>query len=178
MISEGLISRNQAEIEHGYHLMKDETLIEQERLNDLQREVEKEMLRLENESRRMKQANETTTPIPNNYRGHDGWFKNYPHVGPGNKILSKSTNEIDEIARQHDIAYSNAKTTYDVIEADKIFLEHLSKIQPQTWGASVMKQLGLIGIGAKANIEHYTGKIWYPSVNDTNNADAPSNSEY
>lgn len=89
--------------------------------------------------------------------------RNYPHIGPGNKILSKANNPLDNIARNHDIAYTNAKTAQDIIEADRIFIDSMKNQQPDTWSGSAIKHLSKAGIQIKTNIEQASGKILYPS---------------
>lgn len=94
---------------------------------------------------------------------HDGWIKDYPHVGPGNKILPKATNNIDNIARNHDIAYGNAKTKTEIHQADKEFVKEMSKIEPKTWGESAIKHGSKLAISAKNKVEEISGHVFYPS---------------
>ncbi|CAH0549896.1 unnamed protein product [Brassicogethes aeneus] len=56
---------------------------------------------------------------------------NYPHIGPGNPIYGSSSNEMDEIARKHDLAYLEAKSPIDVMKADEIFLNNMKAYEPQ-----------------------------------------------
>lgn len=95
--------------------------------------------------------------------GHTGWIPGYPHVGPGNKILQKPTNEIDAVARIHDIKYDLAKTNEEIRAADREFLESMSKIEPKTWGQTAVKQTARLGIKTKQIVENTLGKTLYPS---------------
>lgn len=137
LIRDGVITKNQADIEYGYHLMKDIPEIPKKNVN-----------------------NTTTTT---EQTGHSGYLENYPHVGPGNKILNKAKNVIDNIARTHDIAYGTAKTPTDVLKADEEFIKDMGKVEPKTWGETAVKHISKLGIQAKKNIEQITGHVFYPS---------------
>lgn len=95
--------------------------------------------------------------------GHDGWLNNYPHVGPGNKILSKATNAIDNVARNHDIAYMNSLTNEQIRAADREFIEAMKAVPPNTWGETAVKYAAIGGIKAKQLVEGTLGKTLYPS---------------
>lgn len=94
--------------------------------------------------------------------GHEGWFKKYPHMGPGNKIKESALNELDNIAREHDIAYKNAITDADVYEADKIFLSAIDKYKSTSWTDSGIKLLAKTGINLKTSVEQTLDKVLYP----------------
>lgn len=94
----------------------------------------------------------------------------FNYLGPGNQDMSKNpTNMVDAAAREHDLAYNNAKTSKDVANADDAFLsamgEHVlagltgKNSLIQTAGAVV----GGLGIGAKRVVENVIG-VQYPSV--------------
>lgn len=90
-------------------------------------------------------------------------FSKYPHMGPGNEIYPASFNDIDEIARQHDTDYSNAKTVYDVQHADDLFIERMNAIEPKTVGEWVGKNTGRTGIALKYLVERKLGLL-YPRI--------------
>lgn len=106
--------------------------------------------------------NKTALDFHNAY-GHEGWLNNYPHVGPGNKILSKATNAIDNIARNHDIAYMNSLTNEEIRAADREFIDAMKSIPPNTWGETAVKYAAIGGIKAKQLLEGTIGKTLYPS---------------
>ncbi|CAH0563128.1 unnamed protein product [Brassicogethes aeneus] len=56
-------------------------------------------------------------------------FPNYPHLGPGNPIFDAAANEMDNIARTHDIAYQEAKSPLDIYKADERFLRSMEGYQ-------------------------------------------------
>lgn len=99
----------------------------------------------------------------NKNTGHDGWINEYPHVGPGNKILPTANNPIDNIARQHDIAYTNAKTRQDIQTADEAFIEEMKKTSPDSWKGTGVKLASIAGIKTKSVIENTLGKTLYPA---------------
>ena len=93
------------------------------------------------------------------------------YLGPGNNIFDPDlpvgpnnrkewdlppTNKADELARQHDLEYSRAKTVEDVQEADAKFL-HAAKGLPSSFQRSV----ALAGIGTKSYFEKHFG-VKYP----------------
>uniref|UniRef100_A0AAU7DZN4 Structural protein VP1 n=1 Tax=Chaerephon bat parvovirus TaxID=3141915 RepID=A0AAU7DZN4_9VIRU len=96
--------------------------------------------------------------------GHAGWFSNYPHVGPGNKILSEAKNPIDAVARQHDIDYSRAKSFDDVQEADRQFIEDMMNVKAESLYESSIKHGSKLAIQAKSTLEKLAGNIVYPRL--------------
>lgn len=89
----------------------------------------------------------------------------YPHVGPGNEIAPKtSDNYLDNIARKHDIAYSSAKKYDDIRAADDEFIrdfkKHTNHDSMYDW---VVKQIGLYGIATKRFAESQLGLL-YPHL--------------
>lgn len=87
----------------------------------------------------------------------------YPHLGPGNPIYPVSFNDIDDLARKHDIAYSKAKNYKDVQEADEQFLQDMNGIDNKTVGRWFVKQIGIGGISVKYALERKLG-VLYPFV--------------
>lgn len=94
--------------------------------------------------------------------GHSGWLRNYPHMGPGNKILSNSKNPLDEIARTHDLMYSLARTPDDIYKADKQFIDLISTIDSTTWSDTILKYIAKFSIQSKTYLEQKINKIIYP----------------
>lgn len=90
----------------------------------------------------------------------------YNYLGPGNPNENgPAKNQIDADAKEHDKAYSEAKTSADVAKADSEFIgksiDHIftgSNPYDIIGGA-----LGAVGIKAKSAVEKYTGTL-YPSV--------------
>lgn len=140
LIANGTMTRNEADIQHGLSIIK-----------------EKEKIA----------AADATLKWDS---GHQGWLKNYPHVGPGNKILPKATNAIDEIARTHDVAYGNAKNKEDIYKADRKFIKDMKNVQTDGIMDTSVKHISKLGIQAKNTIEEITGKVFYPGdvENDAN----------
>lgn len=101
-----------------------------------------------------------------NAKNQKNWAldKAFPHLGPGNPILPKSSNPIDDIARDHDIEYSKAKHPLDVFKADQKFLERMSKIKPTSFHEWLARNVGLTGINMKHNFERHFG-VLYPKFN-------------
>lgn len=132
LIKDGVLTRQQADIEHGLHLIE------------------------------AKEKGELTLDDTKD-EGHSGWVAEYPHVGPGNKILPKATNPIDNVARNHDIAYDKAKTKEEIFAADKAFKEEMNKVDTKTWKDTAVKHVSKTAISAKNKIEEITGHVFYPS---------------
>lgn len=94
----------------------------------------------------------------------------YKYLGPGNSLnRGVPNNNIDEDAREHDEAYSKAKTSEEVSQADKTFLskagDHLVNAinQKESLSNTVGAAIGAAGIGLKSAVEKHTGVI-YPSI--------------
>lgn len=90
-------------------------------------------------------------------------FPGYPHIGPGNKILDKANNALDAIAREHDIAYNIAKSTEDIAEADKRFINKLSEFETTSVYEWLVVQISRFGILTKFYIENIIGVV-YPKL--------------
>lgn len=139
--------------------------------NQLQESIKQQQAELENTTetnRRAAEKEQAEAAMKRVNEGHEGWFKNYPHVGPGNKILPEATNPIDNIAREHDIAYGKAKTKEDIYKADQEFLNKMSEIDSKSWSDTGVKSIAKLGIKGKTVIEQTLGRVIYPSkVNTT-----------
>ncbi|CAH0562748.1 unnamed protein product [Brassicogethes aeneus] len=85
----------------------------------------------------------------------------YPHIGPGNPIYGSSENELDEIARQHDIAYKNAKSPLDILKADEIFLSDMKAYETEGIYDWIVNKISYGGIYIKHNFEKKYG-VLYP----------------
>lgn len=93
---------------------------------------------------------------------HTGWIRDYPHMGPGNDILPAALNELDDIARKHDIAYHNAKTWNDIYKADQEFIYWIGHYTPDKWKDFAVKHVGKLGIQIKHSVEKYLTGVIYP----------------
>lgn len=93
---------------------------------------------------------------------HTGWIRDYPHMGPGNDILPAALNELDDIARKHDIAYHKAKTWNDIYKADQEFIHWISHYTPDKWKDFAVKHIGKLGIQIKHSVEKYLTGVIYP----------------
>lgn len=93
---------------------------------------------------------------------HTGWIRDYPHMGPGNDILPAALNELDDIARKHDIAYHKAKTWNDIYKADQEFIHWISHYTPDKWKDFAVKHIGKVGIQIKHSVEKYLTGVIYP----------------
>lgn len=87
-----------------------------------------------------------------------------PHVGPGNPVYYKAYNDLDEIARIHDIAYSNAESPLDIYKADKQMLYTLENTETNTAYEWFVKQVATYGIRTKHTFELMYG-VLYPKFN-------------
>ena len=85
------------------------------------------------------------------------------HIGPGNAILPEGSNEIDNIARAHDIAYDRASEASEIVEADEKFVNNLWDSAPRNYVETLQKYAGLIGISAKKGVEGVIG-VQYPKM--------------
>lgn len=85
---------------------------------------------------------------------------NNPHIGPGNPIYYKSYNELDEIARQHDISYSHAESPLDIYKADMKMLKQLDSYQADSIWPWFVKQIASNGIKYKHSFELQYGVVY------------------
>ena len=105
------------------------------------------------------------------------WIPDHPHVGPGNPIYPWAKTEIDDIAREHDIAYGIANTPWDVYEADKKFLDKMSKVEPKTANEWWAQKIGQLGINIKYGFERKFG-IAYPTFTEKQVAEFSKNPRF
>lgn len=79
----------------------------------------------------------------------------YNYLGPGTYDFSqKPVNEADKVAREHDLAYANAKSDEDIRKADR---ESIPKFLTS---GSVGGVVGAAGIGIKYGVESVTGVLY------------------
>lgn len=89
------------------------------------------------------------------------------YIGPGNNLEKQNkfdvepTNAVDELARKHDIEYSNAKTQQDIVNADLraisgMFTEAFSNGSEEFFHGMI----GGIGLSAKAGFESVFGPVY------------------
>lgn len=86
----------------------------------------------------------------------------YKYLGPGNKLdEGEPVNEVDELARQHDLTYESARSAQDIQESDQKYAQAFANqfFKEPSVGAA----LGAIGLNLKAGIESYTG-VQYPNM--------------
>lgn len=85
------------------------------------------------------------------------------YIGPGNDLdLGEPTNQVDALARLHDIAYSKASSYNDIALADDNFLSDLENVAPQSVAEFLHKRAASLGINFKRAVESQIGGI-YPS---------------
>lgn len=106
---------------------------------------------------------------------HDTYYQTLPgskYIGPGNPVDSGTpTNRVDFAAKQHDIAYSEAKNNQDVRQADIEFKQSAqnSVAEALSFGGNPIEGLhgaaGYLGIQSKNLFEDtfYHGESIYPS---------------
>ena len=77
------------------------------------------------------------------------------YVGPGTDLKKekKPVDADDRIARQHDIAYSKAKTEEEVRSADLLAIQQFGRESLNSPHAAI----GAIGLGLKYGVETFTG---------------------
>ena len=119
---------------------------------------------------------ETKENDPNDFKLLDGLNPPpFKYLGPGNSLnKGKPYNQIDADAKEHDIAYANAKENESIHQADDKFIKKASDhlIEGLSGKGSVSDTVGAIvgglGIGAKRLIESKSGVI-YPSISGNYN---------
>lgn len=87
-------------------------------------------------------------------------FPGHNYLGPGNPLNNgPSVDNADEIAREHDYSYENARSSFDINQSD------FKAIGQFGWDfiqdPNLASLSGAVGIGAKKYLETYTG-ITYP----------------
>nr|QTE04089.1 MAG: putative structural protein [Tarsiger cyanurus ambidensovirus] len=82
------------------------------------------------------------------------------YIGPGNPIpIGAAKNPSEQIAKEHDLAYTNAKTHSDVQSADR---EAYTKFRDEYHkSGDYYAKIGQLGLQAKAGIENIIG-VQYP----------------
>lgn len=87
------------------------------------------------------------------------------YIGPGNTLQGQiPVDKDDEIAKEHDEAYATAKTSQDVINADKKAIDKFS--EDYTKNGNLHSLIGKTGLSIKTAVEKHIGVI-YPSVSGT-----------
>lgn len=84
------------------------------------------------------------------------------YIGPGNPIpISAAKNPSEQIAKDHDLAYANAKTHSDVQSADKDAYTRFRDEHHKS--GSYYAKIGQLGLQAKAAVEKVIG-VQYPRL--------------
>ena len=98
-------------------------------------------------------------------RGRGATLPGHHFVGPGNPVDEAPPVDVDDvIAKQHDIAYSNAKTVDDVHAADKEAIKQFRADFDEH--GNLHSKLGELGLTLKHNVEKFTG-VLYPPLSGT-----------
>ena len=84
------------------------------------------------------------------------------NIGPGNTVQQPLTRS-DAIAASHDIHYEDAKSSSDVLSADKEAISHFAyeTVNPEHPISQIQASIGLLGLGAKHTAESLSGKVFY-----------------
>nr|QVW56839.1 MAG: putative structural protein VP1 [Phylloscopus inornatus ambidensovirus] len=100
-------------------------------------------------------------PPPPLVSGKGTLFPGYNYLGPGNPLDNgEPVNEVDDIAKQHDIAYENAYTPKQINKAD---IDAIAKFKEHILGShAVAATAGYTGLTAKRDYEALAGVV-YPS---------------
>lgn len=87
----------------------------------------------------------------------------HEYLGPGTDLdaAGKPVDKDDEIAKEHDVAYTKVKTAADIVDADSRAIGAFEDDFAATGNIHSKISSGLLG--AKQAIEHYTGPL-YPQV--------------
>lgn len=97
----------------------------------------------------------------------------YKYLGPGNNINNGSpVNIVDSIAKQHDLAYDNAKTKDDIRKCDLKAIDEFGKVETHGIGEYVASAVGKYGLKTKYSVESVTG-VLYPQMRDPNDYRVP-----
>lgn len=98
----------------------------------------------------------------------------YHYLGPGNPINNgEPVNKYDQIAQEHDLAYSKATTPSEIYEADKIAIEKFSKElekNPLFGGYA-----GKFGLELKAALENNHFSLYPFMINTNKRQNEPDN---
>ena len=85
----------------------------------------------------------------------------YNYLGPGNSISNvEPINSVDDVAREHDIAYGGSKTYEDIMNADRIAIEKF-RIEYEKTGKLPAKVAELV-LRAKTTVEKHARHTLYP----------------
>nr|QTE04062.1 MAG: VP [Phylloscopus inornatus parvoviridae sp.] len=89
-------------------------------------------------------------------------FPGYNYLGPGNSLDNgEPVNKVDKVARDHDIAYSRARSKQDIFNSDwkaiKSFGSEFIK------SPSIAAASGAVGLGIKTGVERSINKTIYPN---------------
>lgn len=107
-----------------------------------------------------------------NYLSAMNW-PGYKYLGPGNNINNGSpVNIVDSIAKQHDLAYDNAKTKIDIRKCDLKAIDEFGKVETHGIGEYVASAVGKYGLKTKYSVESVTG-VLYPQMRDPNDYRVP-----
>lgn len=88
----------------------------------------------------------------------------YPHLGPGNSVASEpSGNPVDEITRQHDLAYEKAQSVRDIRVADEHAIHSFALHVPTKDALAAIT--GLTGLSLKTAVERVFGQVYPLSSN-------------
>lgn len=90
-------------------------------------------------------------------------FPGYPHVRPGNTILSSATNLLVQLRKNTWYCIYKCKNIWRYKARDEEFLQHVSAHKPSDIHYWFIKQIAYSGIAIKYNIEQITGLI-YPQL--------------
>lgn len=95
----------------------------------------------------------------------------FKYLGPGNSLnRGPAYNLVDESAREHDIAYSQAKSEEDIYKADKSFISKSGNYIAEgisgkgSVSDTIGAVLGGVGIGSKHLLEKSINKVLYPTI--------------
>lgn len=98
-------------------------------------------------------------------RGRGATAPGHHFLGPGNPVdEAPPVDTDDQIAKDHDIAYSNAKTAEDVHIADKEAINKFAADYKEH--GNLHSKAGELGLTLKHNVEKFTG-ILYPPLTGT-----------
>lgn len=99
----------------------------------------------------------------------------FKYLGPGNSLnRGPAYNLVDESAREHDIAYSQAKSKEDIYKADKSFISKSGNYIAEgisgkgSVSDTIGAVLGGVGIGTKHLLEKSINKVLYPTISGKN----------
>lgn len=100
--------------------------------------------------------------IASKFQNDGAVLPHHDFIGPGNPISDKEgVDKDDQIAKEHDIKYQEAKTQDDIKKADQ---DAIAKFQADyNINGNLHSWLGATGLGLKSAIEHKFG-VLYPNL--------------